>query len=171
MIKLNVDTFRGRFPSVGSGLDNDELSALIELLDIQVVEASEALIIEGTVTDSLYFIWEGQLDVVVADRQGEYKLASIETGDLLGEISLLNPGKTTATVRSDLGCIALAMTVTSLEKFWEQYPHAAGIFLQELNRIVTQRLRSADHIVSALKQEASARTNKLKTAQQKLVKG
>ncbi len=171
MIKLNVETFRQRFPHIGAALEDDEIAALLPLLKIQMVEASEALICEGTETDALYFVWEGQLDVVMHAAQGEYKVASVEQGALLGEISLLSPGKTTATVRSELGCIALHLDRPSLEIFWESHPHAASVFLKEISRFVAQRIRSADEILKSLKQTQSHDSDKLKAAQQELLKG
>ena len=171
MINLTVDTFRQRFPHIGSALEFDEIAALLPLLKIQIVEASEALIVEGTETDALYFVWEGELDVVMQSPQGEYKVACVEQGALLGEISLLSPGKTTATVRSELGCIALHLDRPSLEIFWNEHPHAASVFLNELSRFVAQRIRSANEIVKSLKQAHTYDSETLKSAQQELLEG
>lgn len=171
MIKLTVDTFKKRFPQFGSALNAEEISALISLLKIQIVEASEALIVEGTETDALYLVWEGQLDVMMSSSDGEYKVASVEQGALLGEISLLSPGKTTATVRSELGCIALHLDTVSLEMFWESHPHAASVFLKEINRLLAQRIRSVNATVKALQQSPAPNTDRLKTEQHNLVKG
>ncbi|MGJ3239294.1 MAG: cyclic nucleotide-binding domain-containing protein [Anaerolineae bacterium] len=169
MINLTIATFRQRFPNIGMALTDDDLQAFLALLKVQIVEASEALIIEGTVTDSLYFVWEGELDVIMQSAEGEYKVAVVEQGDLLGEISLLQPGKTTATVRSELGCVALHLDLPTLEAFWETHPHAASVFLNALNRIVAQRIRSADLVMNNLLGHDN--TAVLKTAQHKLVQG
>ena len=171
MIKLTVDTFKKRFPQFGSALSPDEITALISLLKIQIVEASEALIVEGTETDALFFVWEGQLDVLMSSSYGEYKVASVEQGALLGEISLLSPGKTTATVRSELGCIALHLDTSSLERFWETNPHAASVFLGEINRLLAQRIRSVNATVKTLQESPNPDTDRLKTEQHNLVKG
>jgi CRP-like cAMP-binding protein len=171
MINLTLREFTKRFPQIGSALEPDELEALIELLKIQYVEASESLIIEGTITDSLYFVWEGELDVIMQAPAGEYKVAVIEQGALLGEISLLSPGKTTATVRSELGCIALHLDVEGLKQFWDTHPHAASVFLRELSRLVAQRIRSADETLKELKQSRSQDTQALMKAQSTLLQG
>jgi len=171
MINLNVESFTKRFPDLSSALEPVELSAFIELLKIQYVEASESLIIEGTVTDSLYFVWEGALDVIMQAPEGEYKVATIESGALLGEISLLSPGKATATVRSELGCVALHLDVESLQQFWKLYPHAASIFLRELSRLVAKRLHSVDETLKTLKQSRTKDTQTLMQVQSKLLKG
>lgn len=170
MIKLNINTFKKRFPQFGEALDANELQSLIELLKIQLVEASEALIVEGTETNALYFIWEGQLDVMLNGPEGEHKVASVESGDLLGEISLLSPNKTTATIRSQLGCIALHLDVESLETFWDKYPHAASKFLQILSRIVAQRTRNVVEMLESLQNDQSTDSD-LSDAQETLLKG
>ncbi len=171
MINLTLREFKKRFPQIGSALEPDELKALIDLLKIQYVEASELLIIEGTITDSLYFVWEGELDVIMQSPAGEYKVATIEQGTLLGEISLLSPGKTTATVRSELGCIALHLDVESLKQFWAAHPHAASVFLRELSRLVAQRIHAADETLKELKQSRSQDTQALMNAQSTLITG
>lgn len=171
MINLTLETFKKRFPQIGSTLKPDELEALLEILKIQYVEASESLIIEGTMTDSLYFVWEGELDVIMQSPEGEYKVSTIEPGALLGEISLLSPGKATATVRSELGCVALHLDVESLQQFWDSYPHAASVFLRELSRLVAQRLSSVDQTLKTLKHSRSLDTQTVMQVQAKLLQG
>lgn len=171
MIKLTVETFKKRFPQLGSSLEPDELDALLKLLKTQYVEASESLIIEGTMTDSLYLVWDGELDVIMQSPEGEHKVATIERGALLGEISLLSPGKATATVRSELGCVALHLDVDSLQQFWATYPHAASVFLRELSRLVTQRIRSANETLNDIKQMRAQDTQTLMQVQSTLMKG
>lgn len=171
MINLTLELFKKRFPKIGSALEADELDSLLKLLKTQYVEASESLIIEGTITDSLYFVWEGELDVVMESPEGEYKVATIEPGALLGEISLLSPGKATATVRSELGCVALHLDVESLKQFWSTYPHAASVFLRELSRLVAERIQSADDILKSMKQSRSQDTQTLLQVQTTLIQG
>ncbi len=171
MANVTIEEFTRRFPQIGSALEPDELKALIALLKTQDVEASESLIIEGTITDSLYFVWEGELDVIMQSPTGEYKVAVIEQGALLGEISLLSPGKATATIRSELGCIALHLDVAGLKQFWDTYPHAASVFLRELSRVVAQRIHSANKTLKDLKQLRSQDTQTLMKAQSTLIEG
>lgn len=171
MIKLNVDGFIKRFPAIGSALDPDDLSAFIRLLKTQYVEASESLITEGTETSSLYFVWEGELDVVMHAPDGEHKVAVIEPGALLGEISLLSPGEATATVRSEQGCMALHLDVTGLEQFWAERPRAASVFLRELSRIVAQRIHAANDTLWQLTQAPSDDSRALLKAQSTLMQG
>ena len=168
MINLTPTEFTKRFPQIGSALAPDELQAFIALLKVQYVEASESLIIEGTLTDSLYLVWEGELDVIMQAPAGEVKVAVIEQGDWLGEISLLSPGKATATVRSELGCVALHLDMEGLKQFWEAHPHAASVFLRELSRLVARRIHAADE---TLKQLQSQDTQTLMKAQSILLKG
>jgi CRP-like cAMP-binding protein len=171
MINLTLQEFTKRFPQIGSALEPYELEAFIALLKVQFVEASESLIIEGTITDSLYLVWEGELDVIMQAPAGEHKVAVIEQGGLFGEISLLSPGKATATVRSELGCVALHLDVEGLQQFWAAHPHAASVFLRELSRLVAQRTHSADETLKELKQLRSQDTQTLKKAQSILLKG
>jgi len=169
MINLTSDNFKRRFPDIGLALEPDELTALLDLFDVQYVEAAESLIIAGTITDALYFVWDGELDVLMRDDNHEYKVATIEEGELLGEISLLSPGPATATVRSEAGCVALHLDVDSLEQFWIAHPHAASVFLRAINKLVTKRILHADEILRSVTHARD--TNTLKQAQNALLQG
>lgn len=171
MIKLTIEAFTRHFPHIGSALEQAELEALLNLLKIQYVEASESLITEGTMTDSLYFVWEGELDVVMQSPEGEYKVAQLERGELFGEISLLSPGKATATVRSEVGCVALHLDVESLQEFWQSYPNAASVFLQELSRLVAKRIQSADEMLKTIQHARVKDTQSLMQVQTALIEG
>ena len=169
MINLTSDTFKRRFPDIGTALASEELTSLLALLQVQYVEAAESLIIAGTVTDTLYFVWDGELDVIMQEGSQEFKVATIREGELLGEISLLSPGPATATVRSESGCVALHLDVANLDQFWATHPHAASVFLRAINKLVTKRILNANEILKSMTHARDTHT--LKQAQTALLQG
>jgi CRP-like cAMP-binding protein len=169
MVQLTVETFTRRFPGF-SALESHEMETLIGLLKVQEYEASEALIDEGTRTDSLFFVWDGELDVLMNAPDGEHKVALVGEGSLLGEISILDPGPATATVRSEQGCTALHLDRASLETFWEANPHAASVFMRELSRLAAKRIRAADKLLNELLIQADSSTEALVAVHGKLFK-
>ena len=154
MAQLNAKAFAARFPSLAASLQPDELEALISLFKIQELEASEALIAEGTQANSLFFLWDGALNIVMNTLDGERQIALISENEMFGEISLMSPGLATATVRTDSGCTALQLDRASLEVFWQQYPHAGSVFLNVLCRQVAKRIRNANETLNQLRNES-----------------
>jgi CRP-like cAMP-binding protein len=157
MPQIAADAFAARFPSIAEALRPDELQAFVGLLKRQELEASESLIAEGTQADSLFFLWDGELNIVMNTPDGERQVALITENELFGEISLMSPGVATATVRSDSGCTALHLDRASLEAFWQQYPHAGSVFLNVLSRQVARRIRAANETLDALRRETRER--------------
>ncbi len=150
---ITAQAFAKRFPALAAPLQADELEAFVRLLKVQELEASEALIAEGTETDSLFFLWDGELNVVMNTPEGERTVAQIRDNEMMGEISLMSPGPATATVRSDGGCTALHLDRASLEIFWNDHPHAASVFLGVLCKQVAARIRKANVTLSQILDE------------------
>jgi CRP-like cAMP-binding protein len=142
MSPITPQNFRLRFPSLASPLADEEIEKLIEAFAEQELAAGEAMIIENTYSDILFLVWDGTLNVTVNTSRGEQEIAVLGAGSYLGEISLMDPGPSTATVRTQQGCMALHMHREALEAFWEQEPRIATIFLQEMSRAVSQRIRA-----------------------------
>jgi CRP-like cAMP-binding protein len=170
MTSVDIERFAQRFPAFASSLTADEVSELLRILKRQEFEASEALIDEGTRSDSLFFVWDGELDVVTNTPDGERKVAQLGPGSLFGEISILSPGPTTATVRSEQGCTALHLTHSSLEQFWQAHPHAATVFMRELSKLVARRIRAADELLNQLLLDEDYQPDALIAVHTKLLK-
>lgn len=139
----SAQAFTSQFPALALGLDPAELSALLDALEVEEVAAGETLITEGTPTDTLYLIWSGRLNVVLATPTTEMEIAELGAGDVLGEVSLIDPGPATATVRAEQGCVVLALSRERLEALWRDQPRVAGRFLRFLALELAPRIRSA----------------------------
>jgi CRP/FNR family transcriptional regulator, cyclic AMP receptor protein len=170
MVSIDVRAFADRFPAFASALAADELDKLLHILKIQEFEASEALIAENTMSDSLFFVWDGELDVLMDTLDGEHKVAQLGVGTLFGEISVLSPGPATATIRSEQGCTALHLTRSSLEKFWQEHPSTAAVFIQELSKIIARRIRAANEELDQLLASGDHRADALLAVHKKLLK-
>jgi len=147
---MDGDVFHDRFGGLAGGLERDELDALLERLDPLDVAAGEVLITEGTATAALYLVWDGSLAVSVRAGETDVELGTVEAGGYLGEVSLLDPGPASASVRSELGATVLALEHQSLASFEAEHPAAAAALGHELARILIQRLRYSAHRLAGL---------------------
>ena len=82
-----------------------ELSQLCACLESHVFAPEELIVEQGDVTDGLYVIVEGEVEVL----RDEVKLASLATGAHFGEMALLNQRPRTATVRAKDHCRILQL--------------------------------------------------------------
>jgi CRP/FNR family cyclic AMP-dependent transcriptional regulator len=136
---LSPLVFASQFPSLALGLDASQLDALLMALEPEEVAAGETLITQGSPSDALYLVWDGWLEIELAGRTRA--LSRLGPGEVVGEVSLLDPGPATATVRSDAGCTVLVLRRARLEQLWAEHPAIATRCLAYLSREMAQRLR------------------------------
>lgn len=153
MIPIDVPNFAQRFPDLAAQLSGDELDAMFHAFDVLEIGAEEALIAEGTVTDALYLVWDGELDVSMTTPYGEQDIAHVGPGAFLGEVSLMDPGPATATVTTKEGCTVLVLNYSQLEKLWQGHPRLAAVFLRRLAQVVADRIRASNTYLDEIMSE------------------
>jgi len=153
MISIDVPNFAQRFPDLAAQLSGDELEAMFHAFDVLEIGAEEALIAEGTVTDALYLVWDGELDVSMTTPYGEQDIAHVGSGAFLGEVSLMDPGPATATVTTKEGCTVLVLNNSQLENLWQGHPRLAAIFLRRLAQVVADRIRASNTYLDEIMSE------------------
>ncbi len=82
------------------GLDEAQMSRLVELGEIVDLAPGELLISEGDAADALYVVLDGELDVTKRSGTSEIPLARVGPGALQGEIAALEGGRRLASVRA-----------------------------------------------------------------------
>jgi signal transduction histidine kinase len=82
------------------GLDDAQMSRLVELGEIVDLAPGELLITEGDAADALYVVLDGELDVTKRSGTSEIPLARVGPGALQGEIAALEGGRRLASVRA-----------------------------------------------------------------------
>jgi CRP-like cAMP-binding protein len=97
-------------------------------------KAGETIIREGDEGDTAYFIVSGAVDVTIGHGAKARMVGRLETGEVFGEMCLIEPGPRSATIRaaSDTECLA-----ASYEEFVaaiEENPARAVGFMKTLVR-------------------------------------
>ncbi|HVX81524.1 MAG TPA: cyclic nucleotide-binding domain-containing protein [Devosiaceae bacterium] len=108
--------------------------------------AGETILAEGEFGDRAYLLVSGSVEVILGSGARAKRIATLGAGEVFGEMSLLEPGPRSATVRtiSEVECVA-----TSYEDFTasiQENPEQAILFMKTLVR----RLRQTNEMVGAL---------------------
>jgi CRP/FNR family transcriptional regulator, cyclic AMP receptor protein len=129
------------------GIDAEVAAPIIKELEYVDVSRGEVIFAEGEPGDSLYIVLSGKVKVSRRAQDGrENMLAVMGPSELIGELSLFDPGPRTAT--------ALAITDTRLAKLKQsmlrpwitQHPEIA----LQLLHVLARRLRRTNDIVADL---------------------
>lgn len=130
-----------------SGLGDEATSALLELMTTSTLERGSILFDEGDPGSELYVIVDGKLKLGRASTDGRENLLSVlGPGEMLGELSLFDPGPRTATVTAVSDSTLLALANDHLMPWLDGRPEAARNLLQAL----AARLRRTNDTVGDL---------------------
>lgn len=119
-----------------AGLDPEALAAVAAITDERDVPAGKMLTTEGRHEGYFYAIVSGRVRI---DRGGE-TINTLQDGDYLGEIALLDGGPRTASAFTETACRLLVMNQRRFWQFLDEAPEVRQGILDEVGR----RLRAMD---------------------------
>jgi len=125
--------------------DLEQAEQLAAVMTPEVLLAGDPVIEQGASSAGLWFVREGRLSVEVDGGAGPVQVATIEPGHWVGEVSLLNPGPASATVRAAEPCELWHLTPEALDQLRVDAPLVALDMLQTLSRDLVERIRATDH--------------------------
>jgi CRP-like cAMP-binding protein len=136
-----------------------ERAELNALLRPKNVPANQTVVWLGEKGDDFFIVHKGRLGVVTSDESGkEVKLATLGVGQFFGEISLLDGGPRTATVRAEEDSSLLALGREDFLKFLLHHPDAAIHMLTVLGqrqRDTLEKVRGIRNANEAIAEHAS----------------
>jgi CRP-like cAMP-binding protein len=155
-------------------LPPEQRQRLGKLFDVREFAAQEVIVWMGAPGDEFFVVKSGQVSISVPDTSGkEIVLAELGAGAFFGEISLLDSGPRTATVRARTPVTVLALGGVAFGEFVMQYPAMALHMLRvlgnrqrqtveklrgirNLNEIVEERLTTWQKVASGIARMASS---------------
>jgi signal transduction histidine kinase len=123
-----------------AGLDEDDLERLYALARRVTLAPGEVLMREGEEANSAYVAIEGSFEITKRAGEREAVIARRGTGEIIGEIALLENGSRSATVRAATKAELLEIGRSTFEELLQKCPGAAVSVLQT----ITARLRNTE---------------------------
>jgi len=106
--------------------------------------ADQVLFEEGSVGDALLVLLDGVYELTREGTQGRVHLAYAEPGTLLGQVSLVDPGPRTATLRALEDGRYAVLDAGTFGKLWYSDGAAAAKIQLTLARVAVAELRNAN---------------------------
>lgn len=119
-----------------SDLSRRDLNVLSKQLKEEFFKPGQDLITEGAPGGRMFFVVDGQVKIL---RSGG-RTRTAGPGAILGELSILDRGPRTATVRADGPVHALSMSSVNFLSVLDEYPSIAKAVMTSL----AKRLRACD---------------------------
>lgn len=134
------------------GIADDELRLILPFFRLVTLEPRRFLITEGQTTLDLYLILSGTLEVIKASDslyeegstwglQNNFNIASLQSGDVIGELSFITGEPRAASIRTTSTTIVLSIGPAELERFEQNFPVACGRMMRNMLGYVAECLK------------------------------
>ena len=121
-----------------AGLDRDTVACLERVMERRQFRSGESLVRHGEPADELFVVTGGRLSVwVPVGAQDSRRLATLEAGQLVGELAFLGRERRTADVYCDTEVEAYVLTTAAFDDLAASDPATTTVFLATLLRIVS----------------------------------
>jgi len=128
-----------------SQLTTTELENLGSFIFEKTYTLGSTLFVEGMAGEILYLVRRGKVEIIKKISGNEDKiLATLQPGEFLGEMSLVENMPRSATARVSQEAVLLVMTKKSFQAMLEKHPPMAVKILMAFLRTANQRLRLAN---------------------------
>lgn len=132
---LQVEIIRNIFhkvvvinPIFGGG-NQDLIEYVLQTITTDSFLPEDSIIKQDEDGDNLYFCYQGELEVLVADENSEInQITILNYGDMFGEIALISDCKRTATVKCLNYCTCATLTSVQVKEIMRKYPELLGKF-------------------------------------------
>ncbi len=132
-----------------SDLTDQERELLGPLCGIREGKEGDHLIFEGAPVDYIFCLLSGKVGVYKKDKEGKKVLiASLGKGFIFGEMSFLDRGPASATVRAGVPFQALTINQEALHRLLESQPKLGYKIIKAMARLTSLRLRQADDVLA-----------------------
>jgi len=129
------------------GLDPDDVAALLPAFQPRTLKRGARLFAQGDIDEAdVFVVLSGRFTVAREHRDGRAVTAVLGPGDMVGELSVFDPGPRTSTVTAVTGGRVAVLNSRDLLAWGTARPHVATRLLQVLAR----RLRRTNSTVTDL---------------------
>lgn len=127
-----------------AALTPEDMRAFLNCADRMVFRTDQEIVRQGQHNASLYIVQSGILHVRRHAKGHDVLLGRLEPGSFFGEISLFDPGPTTASVRAVADGVAMQIRREHFDHFMAELPEAGAKVLTGIVAEMARRLRRAD---------------------------
>jgi len=137
-------------PQLGilAGLSKRSLDNLASFGRYDHFDAGTEIMREGKKQDRFYVVVAGELAVTSFKGGKDLPLSVAKAGECLGEVSLLEPGPASASVRVTKEAVMWSMDINDLRAYLLEHTGGAGALLMGMATCLSSRLRQANLLIA-----------------------
>jgi CRP-like cAMP-binding protein len=126
------------------GIRQDILELLLE--DAAEISLAEGgfLFLENDPSDAMYVLEKGQVAILKRWNKIYYRLSYLNAGDCIGEMSLIDLGRRSASVLAMTECKAIELKHALIFRLYQEDLEQFALIQMNISRELSRRLRVAD---------------------------
>ena len=136
-------TLMRQMPIFG-GLNDETLQLILDQSEVTMVREGDFFFREGDRAKSLFVLQQGTAVVERLWKDTAVMLGTLQVGDCIGEMSLIDFMPRSASVRAKEDCQAIEIAHSSLRELYKQELEQYAMMMMNMGREVSRRLRVAD---------------------------
>lgn len=129
--------------------DKEARTIFLTFLEKLQCNPGDYLFYQNAPSDSLYFIDQGEVSVLLTQDEKVIRLSKSGPGTIVGELGFYLNIKRTASVRADTECSYYRLRQTDMKRLEEMHPHIVSIFYKNLIYLLASRLVQTTSILRA----------------------
>ena len=127
--------------------ESDELQALRDSVVVTTYASGDVILEEGNANRALHILRSGRVRVTRRVADGEVPLCDLTEGETFGELSIIEDGVASASLRALTDAEVLSIPMQPLADFLRDHPAAAGKFWRAIAVDLRRRLIHTNDIV------------------------
>lgn len=133
--------------SLFSEFEPDELQAVRNTMQSSHFAPGDVLLEEGRANRALHILREGRVRVTRRVNDSEVSLCDLMEGQTFGELSIIEDGVASASLRAVTDVDVLSMPMDALAEFLRKHPQAASKFWRAIAVDLRRRLLHTNDVV------------------------
>ena len=154
MTGKNLKRFLVQTPFFG-GLTDEALDRIIAMLKVRSYPEDSTIFVEGDTGAAMFIIQSGEVLLCRSGGSGlQVRLVRLEQGDFFGETTLIEMQPRPGTAHAETPVTLLELTNMDLYRLYREDVKAYVMVLQNINRELCRRLRTADGRITEIADES-----------------
>ena len=148
---MSTDFSTPKLPALGilEPLGDEDRDVLSGYGEFRPVQPGQHAIEEGMAQTGLYFVISGKLHATAMRAGHKVLLGTVQTGETIGEINLLDPSVASATVTAVDFSQVWYIDSKSLESYINEYSRPAAWLLIGVGKTIARRLRAVNEKIAS----------------------
>ncbi|TNE96095.1 MAG: cyclic nucleotide-binding domain-containing protein [Deltaproteobacteria bacterium] len=129
---------------------DNEVEEILSSCVVASYEKNDAIINQGDTSSDICILLAGTAGIYVNKDGHRHFITDIGSGDLFGELVLINETERTADIVAKERCDVLIISYEDFYSFYHKRPKVFALMVLNVTRLITKRLKGSNSIIEGL---------------------